>query len=148
MICSRCGTDKPDDPVHFPVFHGKRKGMVCRNCRNQRDGHQSPMAGICRHCHEPIIGRPKTTRYHTDPEHPACDAAHMEHLRQQQQSYDRGPGKAWRKARDGKSPRKKCTRCIALGLGKKSKPVKKGNYNFCDKHLLWASNVPEEYQGW
>jgi hypothetical protein len=44
--------------------------------------------------------------------------------------------------------RKKCIRCLAIGLGSKAHPVKKGNYFFCDKHFALASNVPEEYQGW
>lgn len=157
MICSKCGADKACTPKYFPVLHGKRNGKVCRECRNKRDGHQSPQAGICLHCHKPIIGRPKTTRYHTDEDHPECYEAKREHLAEQQRSYDRGPGRIKRKAIASGSPRKKCQRCIKIGMDiglkpeqaiKRARLVKKGNRIFCDKCYEWVSRVPEEYQGW
>lgn len=141
MECSRCGTDKPATPKYYPVFHGKLKGKVCRDCKNKRDGHQKPMSGICQHCHKPIVGRPKNTRYHTDEAHPDCYSAKMEHMRVQQRIYDRGAGKVRRKALSKAAPIKKCTRC-------KTNPVKKGNYFYCETCFEWASRVPEEFQGW
>ena len=41
-----------------------------------------------------------------------------------------------------------CQRCLALGLGKKSQPVKRGNRIFCDKHFVWASNLSDDFVGW
>lgn len=145
MECSKCGDDKPATPKYYPVLYGKIKGRVCRDCKNKRDGHQSPQAGICQHCHKPVF--PQNKRYHTDMDHPECAAAHKEHLAEQQRSYDRGPGKARRKALASTSPRKKCERCIRLGI-KPPRLVKKGNYFHCEKCHAWASRVPEEYQGW
>ncbi len=153
MICSRCGKDKA--VKDYPVLYGRRKGRVCRDCKNKRDGHQSQQAGTCQHCHKTVF--PHNKRYHTDRDHPECVAAHKEHLAEQQRSYDRGPGKVWRKTRDAKSPRKKCVRCIDIGilagftLAKaiaKAHQIKKGNYFHCEKCHEWASRVPEEYQGW
>ena len=147
MICSNCGSDKPCTPKYFPVLHGRRKGRVCRDCKNKRDGHQSPQSGTCQHCHEPIVGRPKTTRYHTDSSHPACYAAKQAHILEQQKSYDRGAGKAWRKARAETSPRKQCERCIDIGV-KPPRLVKKGNRKFCEKCFQWASNLSIDFVGW
>lgn len=157
MICSRCDIDKPDKA--YPQFHGERKGQVCKECRNHRDNNWQPIAGICHHCHEPIVGRPKTTKYHTDPEHPECYAAKQEHEKEQQRSYDRTAGRIWRKAREETAPaiRKKCVRCIAIGIRAgfteakaiaRAHLVKKGNYFHCDKCHEWASNQPDEIVGW
>ena len=143
MICSRCGVPKSE--LKFPVFHGRRKGRVCRDCKNKRDGHQSPQAGTCLHCHEPVS--PSHKKYHTDRDHPECYAAKLAHLAEQQRSYDRGAGKAWRAARKVNSPRKKCERCIDLGI-KPPRLVKKGNRRFCEKCLVWASNHSDDCVGY
>jgi hypothetical protein len=55
------------------------------------------------------------------------------------------------------SPKKKCSRCIDIGISSgltrdeakaKAAPVLEGNYFFCYDHFEAASKLPEEYHGW
>ena len=138
MICSRCGVDKEDSPANFPTINGKRKGLVCRQCRNKRD-HQKPGAGICVHCNEPITDRPKQARYHIDEAHPDCYAAYMLHTNAKQHSYERRKPTAMRKAEAAKKPRRICVRC---GV----KPTYKQNHFFCEHCFRLASVIADDFQ--
>ena len=139
MLCTRCGADKPENTENFSYTGGKRQGRVCRPCRNARDA-QKPGAGICRHCGEPILDRPKQARYHIDENHPACYAAYMKHLNASQHSYERRKPTAIRKAEAAKKPRRMCSRCH-------DRPTFKANRFFCERCFHLAGVIAEDFQG-